>query len=258
MSEIKAAVQRGLSLIGMRQSSRTIEMDAQAYWRGPNGDRGKWEADSHFRNADPKLWDEVGMWHLAYFEECMRLRQAEHLVLDRILEWGCGGGANLSKLAQYTSELVGVDISEDALVECGQQIEATNGGWRGNFRPVQVSVTNPERALEAVPSPVEVVLCFYVLELVPTPEYGQRLLGIFHALLRRGGMALIQVKYTDGSWRTKPLRRGYKDNVAQMTSYPILDFQEIAEQIGFQVVNVKIVPKHVVDERYAYFMLVKP
>lgn len=101
----------------------------------------------------------------------------------------------------------------------------------------------------------DVFLCFYVLELVATPEYGERILHIARDLLAAGGLALIQIKYNDGRWRTRPRRRGYRTGLAEMTTYPIHGFWELADSCGLKPELVQLVPRNELDQRYAYFLL---
>lgn len=83
---------------------------------------------------------------------------------------------------------------------------------------------------------------------------------IAHRLLRPGGVALIQIKYETKESRTKPRRWGYRANLANMTTYPIDRFWELAAEVGFKPKALKLQPKQplVNDERYAYFLLERP
>lgn len=96
------------------------------------------------------------------------------------------------------------------------------------------------------------------VELIPTPEYGERLLRIAHRMLRPGGVALIQIKYSNGRWATRPRRRSYRSGVAEMTTYRIDEFWQLAQTCGFVAETVELVPRNELDERYAYFLLRRP
>ncbi|HEX6359899.1 class I SAM-dependent methyltransferase [Actinophytocola sp.] len=174
---------------------------------------------------------------------------------NRVIEWGCGGGANAVHFAPRAREFIGVDISEQSLHECARQVEQ---GCDTPFHPVLVGVADPERALGEVGVPCDLFVCFYVFELIPTPEYGERLLRIAGEVLAPGGLALIQIKYDDGRWSTKPRRRAYRSGLAEMTTYPIAAFWELASRCGLQPETVQLVPKNELDERYAYFLMSKP
>ncbi|MEV7554280.1 methyltransferase domain-containing protein [Amycolatopsis sp. NPDC089917] len=248
-------LQRALVTAGLRQPDSTIAADAQDYWRRPSGSR--WAANSHWRNApgfrETDLWDRIGADHLALFEDGARMAGFSRSA-DRVVEWGCGGGANAVHFAPRAKEFIGVDISRDSLDECDRQIA---GVCDTVFRPVAVEVANPESALGDIDGVCDVFLSFYVFELIPSPEYGERLLRIAHDLLAPGGLALIQIKYETGEWRTKPRRRSYRRGLANMTTYPIHDFWELAERCGFVPRAVRLVPRNELDERYAYFFLSK-
>ncbi|MEU0531253.1 hypothetical protein [Amycolatopsis tolypomycina] len=71
---------------------------------------------------------------------------------------------------------------------------------------------------------------------------------------RPGGLALIQIKYDAGRRRTKPRRRAYRSGLAEMTTYPIDGFWQLAQRCGLTPQAVHLIPK---NERYAYFFLLK-
>lgn len=171
----------------------------------------------------------------------------------RVVEWGCGGGANAVHFAPPAQELIGVDISQESLEECGRQVESV---CSTPVRKVLVDVENPEAALEIIPGECDLFLSFYVFELLPTPEYGGRIQRIAHRLLAPGGLALIQIKYDCGSWRTRSRGRSYRSGPAGMTTYTIPAFWGLAERCGWTPKYVQLVPKDELDERYAYFLLV--
>jgi cyclopropane fatty-acyl-phospholipid synthase-like methyltransferase len=173
---------------------------------------------------------------------------------NRVLEWGCGGGANAVHLAPRAKEFIGVDVSADSLRECQRQV---NSVCVTPFRPVLVTVAEPEQVLRHVDGPCDLFLCVYVFELIPTPEYGGRLLRIARELLASDGLALVQIKYDAGRWWTKSRRRAYRSGAAKMTTYPIDVFWELAVTCGLQPESVQLVPKNELDRRYAYFLLSK-
>jgi SAM-dependent methyltransferase len=246
---------RTLVGVGFRQSESRISADSQQYWARPGGKR--WEGNSHWRAApvfdEGDLWSRIGREHLELFERAARMVGFSR-PWDRIVEWGCGGGANAVHFAPRAREFVGVDISKETLEECAEQVESV---CDTPFRSVPIDVADPEEALRRIGAPCDVFLCFYVFELIPTPEYGARILRIAQELLAPGGLALVQVKYDDGRWSTKPRRRSYATAVAAMTSYPISTFWQLAENCGFTPEMIYLVPRNQLDERYAYFLLTK-
>jgi hypothetical protein len=94
---------------------------------------------------------------------------------------------------------VGVDISEATLVECQRQLELTSlrPMW-----PILIETQNPERLLEQVNTPIDLFLCLYVFELLPSKEYGQRILRIASQLLQRGGRGSSAAQAAISSGRT--------------------------------------------------------
>ncbi|VVJ21692.1 Methyltransferase type 11 [Amycolatopsis camponoti] len=246
-------LQRALVSAGARQSEARIAADAQDYWQRPAD--ATWRGNSHWRDApvfgDSDLWNRLGTEHLAMFDAGARMCGFDR-PWQRVLEWGCGGGANAVHFAPRATEFVGVDISPETLVECEKQVGAV---CDTPVRSIAIDVADPESAVPRIGGPCDVFLSFYVFELVPTPEYGERLLRIAHDVLAPGGLALIQVKYSDGRWRTRSRRRAYRRGLAEMTTYPIDEFWRIAQRCGFAPQAVQLVPRNELDERYAYFFL---
>ncbi|MGY1769697.1 class I SAM-dependent methyltransferase [Blastococcus sp. SYSU D00813] len=249
------AAQRVLAGAGLRHSERRICADAQAYWQQP-GDPG-WQSDAHWRTesafAGNDLWPEIGRRHLTMFERGTRTVRFDR-PWGRVLEWGCGGGANAVHFAPRADEFIGVDVSAETLSRCGSEVAAVSDT---PWRPVRIAVDDPEAALDEVDR-CDVWLSFYVFELIPSPEYGERLLRIAHRMLTPGGLALIQVKYSDGRWLTRPRRRSYRSGLASMTTYGIDEFWRLAQRCGFVPETVELVPQDALDERYAYYLLTRP
>jgi len=253
---IHERLQRGLATAGLRQSESKLSIDAQRYWNDPS--TGNRQADSHWRESTPfrdsDLWSAIGHRHLLMLERGARTIGVSRPP-NRILEWGCGGGANAVHFAPRAQEFIGVEVSAESLTECARQIAEV---CDTPFQPVLVDVADPEHALNLIHGSIDVFLCLYVFELLPTPEYGARILRIARELLAPGGLALIQIKYDDGRWTSKPRRRAYRSGVASMTSYPIASFWQLAEDCGLIPESIELVPRNELDERYAYFILSRP
>lgn len=252
-ARIEGLLQRTLAGVGARQPEAKIAADSQQYWTESGGAR--WKADSHWRDAnvfaDGDLWCEIGRRHLTMIERGARMTGFDR-PWGRVVEWGCGGGANAVHLAPRCREFVGVDISAETVDECGRQVADACGT---PFLPILIDVAQPEQAIDKIGGSCDIFVCFYVFELIPTPEYGERLLRIAHAVLAPGALALIQVKYDEGRFWTKPRRRAYRSGLAEMTTYPIAEFWQLAERCGFRPESIELVPRNELDERYAYFLL---
>ena len=241
--------------VGLVHSPDRLTRDASQYWSGERDDRLR--NDSHWRTGskfeDTELWAAMGREHLQLFQ---RLRQtvSEPAPLKRIIDWGCGGGANAVHFAPLAEEFIGADINAGSIEECARQVAAT---CSTPFVKAPIDIAHPEEAIRDIPLLCDLFLCLYVLELVPTQAHGLRLMRIAHDLLGPGGQAFVQIKYATGSWRTQPRRRSYRSAVGGNT-YRIEDFWTAMAIIGFRPEAVALVPKNDLDERYAYFLLSKP
>lgn len=246
---------RLLTAAGVKRSQEALAAEADDYWSTPNS--GRWESDSHWRGAaifdGNDLWTQIGARHLTMVERVARAVEFTQ-PWTRVVEWGCGGGANAVHFAPRADEFVGVDIAAQTLTECGRQVAAVcDTPWR----PVHIDVAEPEVAITQV-EPCDLWLSFYVFELIPSREYGNRLLQIARRMLRPGGLAYIQIKYSDGSLATRPRRWKYRTRVAGMTAYRIEEFWEMAAHVGFAPELVQLRPVDELDKRYAYFTLRRP
>lgn len=251
----KRGTQRVLSAAGARQPETRIAADAQSFWSRPAGPW--WEEQSHWRGgpmfATGDLWSRLGRDHLELVDKGARAVGWEWQ-RPRVVDWGCGGGANAVHLAPRASEFIGVDIAEATVDECRRQVATV---CSTPFTSVVIEVNAPESAAEAIKS-CDLFVSFYVFELIPTPEYGERLLRIAAEALVPGGLAVIQIRYSDGTWRTGSRRRSYRSGFADMTTYRIDEFWELSARCGLVPHLVTLVPRNELDRRYAYFVLSKP
>lgn len=255
-SLVSSVVRRGVRLSGLHQSENKIASDSQEYWS--NAGECEFRTNSHWRGEGglpDDTWDALGRIHMRLFDDLIGLTQLKK-PLDRIVEWGCGGGANAIHFAKFTRQFIGVDVSQASLDECARNVA---GVGCNNFVPVHVDVSRPEAATKLINGSCDLFLCTYVFELIPSPEYGVRLLSVARELLRPGGVALIQIKYQTVEARTRERRWGYRANLANMTTYPIHTFWELAEAVGLVPKAVTLQPKQplVNEERYAYFLLTR-
>ncbi len=88
---------------------------------------------------------------------------------------------------------------------------------------------------------------------------GLKILKLGFELLGNNGVALIQIRYSDGNNSQKSKRWGYKFHPYSMTSYTIEEFWESSKMIGFEPLGIFLKPFQplVNDRRYAYFFLMK-
>lgn len=252
---MNTALNRVLSLIGMTQSNQELAEQAARFWR--NTEDPHWAANAHIREAhDESTWRAIGDRHETYFQDC--LERADFGPVKHILEWGVGGGANAVRLVRYCEELIGVDIAIPQLEACVTEIDKIDEA-RGRFTPMVIDAQKPNEILHFGVPKIDVVVSFYVFELLASPEYGEEVLRIFTHLLRAGGLAMVQIKYTS-SLLTRSLRREYAANAANMTTYSIEEFGKLARWVGFEVLDVQVFERDVVEARgnYAYFLLRRP
>ena len=225
--------------------------DSATYWAASDTDL--WLSDSHVKGSVPG-WDLIGREHHDYFVDFARAIEADPRP-SRVLEWGAGGGANAVVFAPEAHEFIAVDVSKGALEECRTQVAAVCGT---TFTPVLVPVDRPEAASEQVAVGIDLFLCFYVFELLPSQEHARRVLREAARLLRPGGLAVVQVKYQTQSPLTRSRTWAYRrGGVASMTTFPIDVFWSLAESCGLTPHSVRLVPRNHLDERYAYYFLVR-
>jgi SAM-dependent methyltransferase len=249
---VRDGIDQALTRLGFGQSPARITADARTYWTTKQGQA--WAADSHWRGElAENVWRTMGEDHWALWETFARAVNAVGPI-KRIVDWGCGGGANAVAFAPHCAEYVGADIVPATLQECEKQVAMA---CDTPFSGVVVDAAQPEISARDIPK-CDLFICFYVLELVPTSEYGLRILRIAANLLQPGGHAVIQIKYrTD--WRTASRGRRYRSSTAaSMTSYRIDEFWDAAVRCGLRPQLVHLVPRNAIDERYAYFLLLAP
>lgn len=242
--------------VGLRDSETKLARDAQQYW--DHTDTEHVAGFAHWRGRGlvaEERWLAMGRRHRDLCRDAV-IRSGGSWPPARLLEWGCGGGSNLVTLADEVPELIGVDVSQSTLEECARQL----GGTSANFTPVEIDVADPGRVVEQV-APVDVLLCAYVMEVLPDEEYGCRLLGHFAELLLPGGVAVVQIKYRDRtSWRNRSRPASYALDPAGMTTYTLPQFWSAATDAGLDPLYLTLVP---VDElnhsgNYGYFVLQRP
>ncbi|MBC6990583.1 MULTISPECIES: class I SAM-dependent methyltransferase [Hymenobacter] len=239
------------------ESEDKLIADSQRYWNSTDRDyvagNAHWRGNGVFAGDDAR-WLAMGRHNLAQFA---RLAGPAYLRTPRrIVDWGCGGGANAVHFAPGAARYYGVDITAASLRECHRQLQALACEA---FVPVQFEADQPERTLALITEPCDLFFSTYVFELFPSKDYGKRILDIAYKLLDTNGLAFIQIKYKDQSSKSKAHRWGYAQNLPHMTTYRIEEFWQNAEQCGFTPQLVTLERQQAVElgERYAYFLLKK-
>ncbi len=201
--------------LGYRQSENSLIEQSSQFWDRTNDS--SFASNSHWCGEDAiseSAWLELGKQHVVLFERFLRSKEWG-VPLGRVVEWGCGGGANAIHFAKLADEFIGVEVSQASLLQCERVLR--EAGLK-NFHPVLVPLANPEEALARISKPCDFFLCTYVFELVPSPEYGRRLIALAFQMLRPGGCAMIQIKYSTSDVRTKSRAWGYRFHAANMTT----------------------------------------
>ena len=242
---------------GLDESEHQLVSDAQRFWSDAAAQ--SFRENSHWRGqgvfADDELWLGLGRRHFRLYRE-FAAAVGLSPPLRRIVEWGCGGGMNAVHFAAECEDYVGVDISAESLAECAHQTAAA--GFR-NFRPALIDSSCPEAAVPLVAGECDLFLSTYVFELLPTPEYGLRILSIACRLLSERGLALIQIKYPGTRRRHSSRRWGYARNLNWHATYEIEEFWLKSQELGFVPRMLALVPTdpQINDRNYAYFLLTK-
>ena len=254
------AVQRNLRHgLRLHESEQAIIRQAQQFWNSVSNvdqeeGRAHWRGHGVFANDDAR-WNALGANNLRLFEkmagkEWLKQRRAN------VVDWGSGGGCNAVHFGVGAANYFAVDITADSLSECGKQMLEAG---LNSFKPIHIQISRPEQALELIDAPCDLILSTYVFEVIPTKQYGERLLDIMSRLLRPDGLAFLQVKYSDLSWSSKPRPWNYKRNMADMTTYRIEEFWNTAPRHKLEPEQVILEPQQplVDDRRYAYYLLRK-
>ena len=168
----------------------------------------------------------------------------------RILEWGVGGGTNAVQFAPLCDEFIAVDVVQESLDETARQVALTSGA---SVTSLLVSVTDQTAAVTNRGGTIDLFLCFYVLELVPSRAHAEEIVRTAYELLRPGGAAILQIKYARSAPRRMPWTAAGAD-LANHYTVDIVEFWTHLTAVGFDVHYVEIVPRDPVDRNYAYFL----
>lgn len=258
--ELARAVRRmrfaWLRALGRGQDEAELIRDSADYWRHGDAAGVDLKDYSHWRGAGPwkddQRWLKLGQPHLRLYRQLLRSTETPARS-PRIVEWGCGGGANAVHFIDHASEFCGIEISQASLDECRRVLH--HAGFAA-FRGVLIDAEAPERAFEGTGDGYDFFLSTYVFELIPGKGYGERILHQACRMLRPGGLALIQIRYDDGTERSSQKRLDYFSHSTRFTSWRIDEFWKLLQAAGFEPVFVWLAP-HKTDEfsgdLYAYF-----
>lgn len=214
-----------------------------SHWRGV----GRW--------ADLAKWEAIGKKTLSDLDSLTRFIEtdpveasAEHVVL----EWGPGGGTNLSALAPFSRHLYGVDVSDKNLGECGRVLRELG---KESFSPLLLG-DSPEPIAELVGEPVDILISTAVFQHFPSKAYGARVLRTMARVMRPGGIGCIQIRFDNGNPKYAPKdEESYAVHHITQTSYRLDEFWTELVAAGLEPQLIKRVNTNV---NYAVFLFTRP
>jgi SAM-dependent methyltransferase len=175
------------------------------------------------------------------------------LATDRIVEWGVGGGANAVHFAPLAREFVAVDVAQESLDETERQVRRVCGT---PVRSVLVGIDDQAGRVTELDGNVDLFLCFYVLELVPSEAHAREIVRLAFRMLRPGGAAILQTKYRRSAPKPPPWASFSRD-LANSYVVDIDEFWQDLGRAGFQVNYTELVPHNRLDRHYAYYFATK-
>jgi SAM-dependent methyltransferase len=233
----------------LKDNTSGEEVDAKDvitdYWSGSaNYDRIK--HDSHWRGSE--RWYGVGEQHYKRLEHLYELSNSPKI--SSMIEWGPGGGVNAVRFLKEMDVFYGVDICQPNLDECNRQVI---GHELKKFIPLLVDSDKPESVIDRISGDIDFFMSVAVFQHFPNQEYGEKIVTIASQLLKTGGIALIQIRYDDGSEKYVAKSQDYYQNVITFTSYTLDTFSIILERNGFEI--LEIIKKE--ENNYGFFYLRK-
>ena len=121
-----------------------------------------------------------------FFRQFAPSEETEGFASKTALDWGCGGGANMSALCRHFRRVVGVDISQPTLDECTRQL---NRSGLSNFETALVDAARPRKVLDGVGrDAVDFFFSVAVFQHFPSKAYTKEVLETAAGLMCAGGV----------------------------------------------------------------------
>jgi predicted TPR repeat methyltransferase len=221
--------------------TRSLEKDAGLYWNLSRHDE-RVQDQSHWAGSarwPRKRWLEYGEFNFGLVQNFFRQFAPPEAVGGfasmAALDWGCGGGANMSALCRHFRRVVGVDISQPTLDECARQLQRSG---LANFETTLVDAARPRQLLDAVGrDAVDFFFSVAVFQHFPSKAYTKEVLETAAGLMREGGHGFVQVRYFDGSEKLRQKEGDYAKNVIYMTSFTTTEFSALLAETGFTLLG---------------------
>jgi len=250
----RKTVLRFFETVRLPETQNKVAADAQSFWSRSDKDHrlrdlSHWQGEGRWVHEES--WRQIGRNHFKMFQQLCLLAERKEPVRSMV-EWGPGGGANAVVFCAEVSEIYGVDISAENLVECRRQLDKS-GVDPSLFRPVIINASKPDDCLKYITKPVDFFLSTAVYQHFPSKDYGVHVIKIAHSCLGTDGLALIQTRFDDGSEVLRSKNRDYEKNAITFTSYKVEEFWRITEDVGFKPLSIILVPAAC----YAYYLLRK-
>lgn len=194
---------------------------------------------SHYRGvgryADAQEWHAVGQGSLASLRRMVPVQFWTKPL--SALEWGPGGGSNISALCTVAERVWGVDISQKNLAECARVLPDE---VRARFTPIHLS-DDLDAVRGKITAPLDIFVSTAVFQHFPSKAFGVEVLRLVYDLMHDDAIGLIQIRYDNGAKKYQPntTLEQYSDRFITATSYAIDEFAQVLTEIGFDDITVR-------------------
>jgi hypothetical protein len=256
-----------------KDSEEKLVDDAYMYWNRSDA----WtQKVSHWRGS-PRTpvgkWEKIGEENWTRFEKLVYLAGQDLEGFRKMVEWGCGGGANVARFAQHFKHVYGIDVSEETLHEADSQMARLKLADRFWPFPIHADFPHHVRSMQKADSlPVRGCLrehyphignqhdmdfflstsCF---QHFPSKSYAEKVLRMAYWLLCDHGLALIQARLDDGGSYHAPKDHDYcggnNRNAIRFMSHTVEEFTGMCNRAGFNLLCEPEMQK----ANYMYFYL---
>lgn len=212
--------------------------EAHDFW---NGDTKKRNDQAHYLGCgrwDEGKWSRHGRYYFRLYKEF--LKEFSHIdpgPSKRMLDWGCGGGANAVSFSKSFEHVTGVDISMESIRICGDA--CYEKVKRDFFRPFLIPVDFIPKDIELLSSEdlYDFVLCTQVIQHMPSADYVGAVMSVWSSLCRKGANAVVQFRTHYNSRRIQRSSKiSYTENVAHWVMLNPAVFEKMANEAGWEII----------------------